>query len=166
MPSAPASVAAPSANLRLLVAKDLDRVIAIDRANAGRVRRHFFEKRFAAAAAHPEDFIHLGMEEGGVLSGFAFARLLRGEFGREQIAAVLDAIGVAAESRQRGIGRGLLHALVERLGALGVRTLHSQAEWSDAALTPFLAASGFTLAPRLALERSVTAPLVEQSDDV
>ncbi|HUI95210.1 MAG TPA: GNAT family N-acetyltransferase [Xanthobacteraceae bacterium] len=141
-------------------------MIAIDRANAGRARRHFFEKRFAAAAAHPEDFIHLGMEEGGTLCGFAFARLLRGEFGREQIAAVLDAVGVAAESRRRGIGRGLLRELIERLRGLGVRTLHSQAEWSDAELTRFLAASGFKLAPRLALERSVTMPLVEQSDDV
>ncbi len=160
---APASA---DVGLRTLEARDLDRVIAIDRANAGRVRRHFFEKRFAAAAAHPEDFIHLGMEQGGVLCGFAFARVLRGEFGREQITAVLDAVGVAAENRERGVGRGLLRELVKRLRALGVRTLHSQAEWSDAELTRFLSATGFKLAPRLALERSVTAPLVEQSDDV
>ena len=167
MPSAPAPASATLASTtRLLVAKDLDRVIAIDRANAGSGRRHFFEKRFAAAAARPEDFIHLGVEGGGVLCGFAFARLLRGEFGREQITAVLDAVGVAAESRQRGIGRGLLRELVKRLRGLGVRTLHSQAEWSDTELTRFLAATGFKLAPRLALERSLAAPLVEQSDDV
>ena len=167
MSPAPAPASATSASsLRLLVAKDIDRVIVIDRANAGRVRRHFFEKRFAAAAAHPEHFIHLGMEEGGVLCGFAFARLLRGEFGREQIAAVLDAIGVAAESRQRGIGRGLMRELVKQLQALGVRMFHSQAEWSDAELTRFLAATGFKLAPRLALERSVTTPPIERSDDV
>ncbi len=151
---------------RVLNARDLDRVIAIDRANAGRVRRHFFEKRFAAAANHPEDFIHLGVEQGGALCGFAFARVLRGEFGREQITAVLDAVGVAAESRQRGVGRGLLRELIKRLRALGVRTLLSQAEWSDTELTRFLSAAGFKLAPRLALERSVTAPLVERSDDV
>ncbi len=167
MSPAPAPASAISASsLRLLVAKDIDRVIAIDRGNAGRVRRHFFEKRFAAAEAHPEDFIHLGMEEDGVLCGFAFARLLRGEFGREQITAVLDAIAVAAESRQRGIGRGLMRELVKQLRALGVRTLHSQAEWSDAELTRFLAATGFKLAPRVALERPMTAPLVERSDEV
>ncbi len=155
-----------TADPRALSASDLDRVIAIDRANAGRSRRHFFEKRFAAAAAHPEEFIHLGVEQGGVLCGFAFARVLRGEFGREQTTAVLDTVGVAAESRQRGVGRGLLRELIKRLRALGVRTLQSQADWSDTELTRFLSATGFKLAPRLALERSVTAPLVEQSDDV
>ena len=166
LPASASATAAPTTGARLLLAKDLDRVIAIDRANAGRVRRHFFEKRFAAAAAHPEDFIHLGMDDDGALCGFAFARLLRGEFGRKRTTAVLDAIGVAAESRQRGIGRGLLRELVKRLRDLGVRTLHSQADWSDTELTRFLAAAGFKLAPRLALERSVTVPLVERSDDV
>ncbi len=165
MPTAPASTATGSAP-RLLDARDLDRGIAIDRASAGRARRHFFEKRFAAAAAHPEDFVHLGLEEGGALRGFAFARLLRGEFGREDVTAVLDVIGVAPEGRHRGIGRGLLQELVKRLRAAGVRTLHSQAEWSDSELTRFFAANGFKLAPRLALQREASAPLIEQSEDV
>jgi GNAT superfamily N-acetyltransferase len=150
---------------RALNAGDLERVIAIDRAHAGGGRRRFFEKRFAAAAAHPDDFIHVGVMRGGSLRGFAFARLLRGEFGRAHVGAVLDVIGVDPVSRETGIGRSLLEGLVARLRAVGVRTLHSQAEWSDPGLTHFFAATGFRLAPRVALERSLAAPLLEQSEN-
>jgi ribosomal protein S18 acetylase RimI-like enzyme len=151
---------------RGLSAGDLERVIEIDRTPGGRTRGRFFEKRFAAAAAHPEDFVHVGVMRGGALRGFAFARLLRGEFGRENVTAVLDAIGVEPQSRDAGIGRSLLRELVARLRAVGARTLHSQAEWSDPELTHFFAATGFKLAPRVALERSLATPLVEQVEDV
>jgi GNAT superfamily N-acetyltransferase len=150
---------------RALDAGDLERVIEIDRTPGGRTRRRFFEKRFAAAAAHPEDFVHVGVMRGGALRGFAFARLLRGEFGRAHVTAVLDAIGVEAPSRETGIGRSLLQELVARLRKVGARTLHSQAEWSDPELTHFFAATGFKLAPRVALERSLATPLVEQVEE-
>jgi GNAT superfamily N-acetyltransferase len=159
------ALASTDTSLRTLDAGDLERVIAIDRTPGGRTRRRFFEKRLAAAAAHPEDFLHVGMTRGGALRGFAFARLLRGEFGREHVTAVLDVIGVEPASRGTGVGRGLLHELVARLRAAGARTLHSQTEWSDPELTRFFAASGFNLAPRVALERSLATPLVEQGQE-
>ncbi len=160
------ALATADAGPRALGADDLERVIAIDRAHAGHTRRRFFETRFAAAAAHPEDFVHVGVMRGGALRGFACARLLRGEFGRENATAVLDAIGVEPASRETGVGRGLLQELITRLRALGARTLHSQTDWSDPQLTRFFAAAGFKLAPRVALERSLAAPLVEQSEDI
>ena len=79
--------------------------------------------------------------------------------------AVLDAIGVELESQERGVGQSLMEELVDKLRAIGVRTLHSQADWTDSELLRFFTASGFKLAPRLALERSVTKPLIEQSED-
>ena len=160
------ALATADAGLRALDAGDLERVIEIDRTPGGRTRRRFFEKRFAAAAAHPEDFMHLGVMRGGALRGFAFARLLRGEFGREHVSAMLDVIGVEAQSRGTGIGRSLLQELVTRLRAAGARTLHSQTEWSEPELTRFFAATGFKMAPRIALERSLATPLVEQVEEV
>jgi GNAT superfamily N-acetyltransferase len=157
--------ATPDTGPRALDAGDLERVIAIDRSPGGHTRRRFFEKRFAAAAAHPEDFVHVGMMRGGALRGYALARLLRGEFGREHVTAVLDAVGVEPSSRETGIGRALLQELVARLRAQGARTLHSQAEWSEPELTRFFAATGFKLAPRVALERSLATPLVEPSEE-
>ena len=47
-------------NARTLNANDVERVIAIDRGHSGHARRRFFEKRFAAAQAHPRTIFTLG----------------------------------------------------------------------------------------------------------
>lgn len=149
-----------------LNATHLDQVVAIDSAHTGRPRRRFFEKRFAASAASPEDFVQLGSVTDGELRGFAIARVLRGEFGREGAVAVLDAVGVATQSQDRGIGHALVEALIAVLRQRGVRSLHSQATWHNHELLHFFATSGFSLAPRLILERSAAEPLVEDIEEL
>ena len=151
---------------RPLTANDIDRVVAIDRAHSGHSRRSFFEKRFAAAAANPDDFILIGASRGGALRGFAMAHIQRGEFGRAHAVAVLDGLGVAAESQEMGIGQMLMGEVLHILGRMGVRSLQSQAEWKNHNLVRFFASSEFALAPRLTLERSVAAPLAENSEEV
>jgi len=88
-------------NVRPLRAADLERVIAIDSAHVGEPRRRFFEKRLAHAKQHPEDFVHVGVVRKGALVGFAFARIQRGEFGREQAIGTLDAVGVQGRMQGR-----------------------------------------------------------------
>ena len=153
-------------NACLLGVADVERVIAIDRAHTGRSRRRFFEKRFAAAAARPQDFIAIGIRNGDRLSGYAIARILCGEFGREQAVAVLDAFGVEPQSLERGVGRALMDELIAALDGMGVRSLQSQADWVNCDLLRFFAASGLALAPRLVLERSIAEPLRETSEEV
>jgi ribosomal protein S18 acetylase RimI-like enzyme len=162
----PGAKKADKRTARRLGADDLEGVVAIDRAHTGHARRHFFEKRMAAARQHPDDFIQVGVTAGGALQGFAIARLLRGEFGHAQAVAVLDAIGVAPQSQERGVGQALVDELVSSMRAMGVRSLHSQADWSDQHLLGFLQAAGFAIAPRLALERSVAEPLNEASEEI
>ena len=163
-------IAAPAVvtdrSVRSLGANDVERVIAIDAAHSGHARRRFFEKRFAAAAVQPEDYIHLGVTRGSALRGFVIARVLRGEFGQEHAVAVLDAIGVEAESRERGIGQSLMEELGKIMRQRGVRSLQSQADWTNYDLLRFFHAAGFELSPRLALQRPVNEPLVEPSEDV
>src|SRR5579864_1127205 len=149
--------------IRALNADDLERVIIIDRAHSGRSRRHFFEKRFAAAAAHPDEFVQIGVTRGGSLRGFAIARLFRGEFGREPTVAMLDAIGVEMAVQEQGVGHMLMDGLIEALRPAGVQTLQSQAEWTNHGLMRFFDASGFRLAHRVVLERSTSEPLTEAS---
>ncbi len=161
-----AASAVTNRNARVLGVDDVERVIAIDRAHSGHARRHFFEKRFAAARVHPDDFIHLGVMQGNSLRGFAIARILRGEFGREHAIAVLDAIGVEAESRERGIGQALMEELSEIMRCRGIRSLQSQADWTNHDLLRFFDAAGFKLGPRLALQRSVAELLDETSEEV
>ena len=151
---------------RPLRADDIERVIAIDRAHSGHSRRRFFEKRLAAANAQPEDFIHVGVVQDGALCGYAIARVLRGEFGHKQAVAVLDAIGVDAGSRERGVGQALMAELNAMMLRQDVRALQSQAEWTNQDLMRFFAAAGFQLAPRLTLQRPVAPPLDEPSEQV
>ena len=151
--------------MRPLSRDDLEAVIAIDRAHTGHARRPFFIKRMAAAARHPDDFIQIGVMWGGALCGFAIARILRGEFGAEEAVAVLDAVGVEPQSQECGVGRSLMHDLAGSLRAMGVHALHSQADWKDQDLLRFLHASGFAIAPRLALERAVGDPLGEAVEE-
>lgn len=141
--------------MRRLGAADIERVIAIDRVHSGRARRRFFERRFAAAREEPDDYVTIGLMRGGSLRGFVAARVLRGEFGRENAVAVLDALGVEAESQDLGIGQALLAELAATLRGMGVRSLQSQADWTNHRLLRFFAAAGLELAPRLALQRPV-----------
>jgi L-amino acid N-acyltransferase YncA len=146
---------ASSSSTRPITALDLEQVIAIDKANTGQARRHFFEKRFAAAKARPSDFVHIGVVAGNALRGFAIARILRGEFGKKDSVAVLDAIGVEAGNRERGLGQSLVEGLVAAAKKQGARVLQSQVNWKNPELLRFFNTSGFELAPRLAVEREV-----------
>jgi GNAT superfamily N-acetyltransferase len=141
-------------------------VVAIDQALTGQARRRFFEKRFRAAAASADDHVHVGVAQQGGLRGFAMARILRGEFGREDACAVLDAVGVMPEWQKHGIGRALMDRLREILRERGVRSLQSQAKWTDEGLLHFLRAGGFQLAPRLVLERPAAQVFEEASDEL
>lgn len=152
--------------VRRLDPADLERVIAIDAAHVGHSRRRFFEKRMAAARLSPDDFIQIGVVWGGSLCGFAIARIHRGEFGHEHVVAALDAVGVEPDSQECGIGQCLMQELTRTAHDMGVRALHSQVSWKNQDLLRFLHASGFELAPRLTLERSVAARLDEPSEEI
>ena len=153
-------------NVYELGVADVERVITIDRTHSGRSRRRFFEKRFAAAAARPDDYVHIGAMRSGVMRGFAIARILRGEFGYEQAVAVVDAIGVEATSQERGIGQALMEALSDIMRQKGVGLLQTQADWTNHDLLRFFSAAGFKLAPRLVLQRPAGELPVDTGEDV
>jgi GNAT superfamily N-acetyltransferase len=153
-----------ASSTRPITAADLEQVIAIDTANTGLSRRHFFEKRFATAKARPSDFVQIGVAEGNTLRGFAVAHVLRGEFGRKDAIAVLDALGVAPASKEHGLGQVLVEELIAVARQRGARSLHSQVDWKNAELLRFFNSAHFALAPRVGLERS-TNELLEQVDE-
>src|SRR3974390_2154901 len=115
--------------VRRLRPADLEQVIAIDSHHYGEPRRAFFEKRLAQAREHSGDYIQVGLDRNGILVGFAFARILRGEFGREQAIATLDAIGVMIGSRGHGVGHWLMGGRTKALRQKGAQSLQSQADW-------------------------------------
>lgn len=142
---------------RPLSAKDLEPVIAIDKAASGISRRGYYEKRLAAATDNPRDYVFVGVFEGDELAGFAFARLDKGAFGKKGATATLDAMGVRPDREVQGIGQQLLGEVEAILRRKGVSTLGSQVDWSHWPLLSFLAHRGFAMGSSVILARSTEA---------
>jgi ribosomal protein S18 acetylase RimI-like enzyme len=145
--------------IRPLDAADLDAVVAIDTVTAGRARRGFFERRFAAAAKDPNRFVYVGAAgNNGALTGFALVHILAGEYGAEEKIAVLDAIGVDPKAQGKGIGKALLWRIDEAMRERNIGEMRTESEWTSHELLGFLEATGFELAPWLVLSRDVSHP--------
>jgi ribosomal protein S18 acetylase RimI-like enzyme len=150
--------------IKPLTANDIDAVIEIDRIAAGVSRRGYFEKRLVAATERPRDYIYVGLHSQGSLQGFAFAKLVNGEFGKPGASASLDAIGLKSEQTHMGLGQRLLDSIKEILVHKHVETLTSQVDWTNRSIMNFLVGAGFKLSPRLVLTRSIEEipPVLEE----
>lgn len=142
-------------NIRSLSGADLDGVVAIDRLQEGRSRKAFYQKRLAHLDRDPAAFIALAAELEGRLVGFAIARLYEGEYGAAAPEAALDTIGVAADVRGSGIGRRLLDGVAAAMRAKGITEMSTRTDWAKSDVMSFFAGTGFALAPRVVLERSL-----------
>lgn len=154
-----------ASSTRPITIADLEQVIAIDKVSTGNSRRHFFEKRFAAAKARPNDFVQIGVVDGNALRGFAIARILRGEFGQKDAIAVVDAIGVELESREHGLGHRLMDGLVDTARQQGAQSVQSMVDWKNPDLLRFFNTTHFKLAPRLALECAMSELRAEADEE-
>lgn len=151
--------------IRTLAPDDLDRVVTIDQAITQRLRRAFYQKRFAALATDRESVVALGAEVGGKVSGFMLAHVLDGEFGGAAPVGVLDAIGVAPATRRSGVGRSLAAGLEKALKGRGVRELRTEADWTERDLVDFFASLGFRLSPRIVLERGTEHRVPDRGEE-
>jgi predicted N-acetyltransferase YhbS len=133
---------------------DVAAITDLDSASNGSQRADFFARRFAAHKSNPDAFVSMTASDGDTLVGFASCHLLQGEFGTDQLTAVLDTLAVEPGSQGHGIGHGLLAELLSELRIRGAQELRTQAIWNQPALLDFFADTGFELAPRLILERS------------
>jgi GNAT superfamily N-acetyltransferase len=134
--------------------ESLDTIVDLDRATNGSYRRDFFTKRFEAQDKHPKAFVSIGAIEAGKTVGFVFCHLLQGEFGGDELIAVLDAIAVQPKSQGHGIGHGLMERLIDEILERGGKGLKTQAGWDQPGLLNFFSNAGFRMAPSLILERS------------
>ena len=147
----------------------LDEVVELDRLTNGRRRRDFFAKRFETQEKHPKAFISVGAIEAGKIMGFACCHMLKGEFGSDELIAVLDAMAVDPGSQGHGLGHDLMAELMTAIRGHGGRELQTQAGWDQPAMLDFFASTSFTLAPRLILERSTpdfSDPTRDEFDDL
>jgi predicted N-acetyltransferase YhbS len=149
---------ATKTTIRPLRPTDAEAVVKIDRERSGRSRTEFYAKRFQIIAEEPRAFVAVAAEQGTQVLGFAFARVLDGEFGGAAPVGALDAIGVTAEQEREGVATSLLSGVEAALASQGVRELRTQAEWTEHGMAAFFSASGFRLSSRVVLERSLERP--------
>ena len=86
--------------------------------------------------------------------GFVFCHLLQGEFGGDELIAVLDAMAVEPESQGHGVGHELMKQLINEIRQRGGKDLRTQVGWDQPGVIDFFSNIGFRMAPRLILERS------------
>lgn len=142
--------------IRPLKVDDLDAVVAVDRRVSEISRRGFFEKWIKARARDDRTFVALAACQGETLVGFALAHVLDGEFGGAATVAVLDALTVHPDHKAGGIGHRLMDGLAAGARERGASELQTQAGWDEPELLGFFSAVGFSLAPRLVLERDAS----------
>ncbi len=135
-------------------AESLATVVDLDSATNGSHRRDFFTKRFEAQDKHPEAFISIGASEAGKTVGFVFCHMLLGEFGNNELIAVLDAMAVEPESQGQGVGHELMQQLINEIRDRGGKGMRTQVGWDQPEVIDFFSNIGFSMAPRLILERS------------
>lgn len=145
--------------VRPLEPGDLEAVVRIDQQQTGRARTEYFAPRLRALDEDGRWTLGVAAERKGRTVGFAIAHLVDGEFGGAAPVGVLDAIGVPTALHREGTASALLVALESTLAVRGVRRLRSQAAWTDLGITSFFAATGFSLAPRVVLERPLDRPV-------
>ena len=141
--------------IRPLMHRDLDAVVAIDAAIGGRTRRAYFDRRLDAALRDPKLHAQFAATDDKGLAGYILARVLEGEFGRRAPGLRLEVIGVRSDSRGLGIGASLFDALSDYGRRHGLADVLTQAAWNDHRMLRWLDAMGFTLAPNHVLDCAV-----------
>lgn len=138
--------------LRALRSSDCSRLVRMDERITGRNRTLWYERKLKRALEESDLNVSIGAELGGFLVGAMLGSVQYGEFGVPERVAVLDTIIVDEGHQGRGIGTAMLEEFARNLARLGIERIRTEVGWSEA-LGVFLGLHGFSLAPRLVLER-------------
>jgi ribosomal protein S18 acetylase RimI-like enzyme len=141
--------------VRALAARDLDAVVAIDAALAGRTRRVYFERRLAAALRAPKLHAQFAVEQDGALAGYVLGRVLEGEFGSVEPAMRLETIGVKPAFQGRGFGVALGRALEQEARRRELKEMRTAVRWRDSGMLHYLDAAGYQLGRNHVIECAI-----------
>jgi ribosomal protein S18 acetylase RimI-like enzyme len=137
---------------RLLAARDLPGVVAIDAALSGRPRRDYFGRRLEAAKRDADRHLQVAVDQDGTLAGFMLGRLLEGEFGRSEPEVRLEAFGVAPAAQHQGLGATLAAAFEKEAARRGAGVIFTSALWQEHELLRLFAHARYRLAAAYVLD--------------
>lgn len=141
--------------VRAMRAEDVNAVVRIDAEAGGRVRPRYFELMIERAVKSTKLQISLVAEDDGRIVGFVIASLYYGEYGMTETTASMDAIGIEAASRRKGVAHALFAQLRRNIAAIGATSIRTEVEWNHFDLLGFLKSEGFHPSLRLCLERGL-----------
>lgn len=151
--------------VRALARTDLDAVVAIDTEIEGESRSAYVQRRLTAAVRDPALHAQFAVCHGKDLVGYILARVLQGEFGRDQPALRLEMVGVRLTERGHGAGKLLFDALTRWASQHSIAELRTAARWNDTSMVHWLDAMGFVLAPGLILGCAIDGRTQEPETD-
>jgi len=138
--------------LRPVSELDIDAITAIDEKITGKYKPEEWENRIAYYLRRDPETSLVALKGDGVV-GFMLGEVRSGEFGLEEPAGWIEALGVDPACQGKAIGGKLLEGMLENFrarGATAVRTLVN--EQSQAELLRFFEKSKFAATPIRTLE--------------
>ena len=140
--------------IRPLRIEDLEAIVAIDEKVLGEKRRDYWEKKLRMMDDKASQ-VSLVAEVQGKVSGFILGDISGWEFGIPDTIGWIDTIGVDPAYQKKGVATALAQELIQRLRAIGVRTIYTLVRWKDWDLLQFFHAMGFTRGDMINLELKI-----------
>jgi predicted N-acetyltransferase YhbS len=140
--------------IRPLTTEDLEAIVAIDEKVLGEKRRDYWEKKLQMMDDKASQ-VSLVAEVKGKVLGFILGDISGWEFGVPDTIGWIDTMGVDPVHQKKGLATALARELIQKLKALGVRTIYTLVSWDDWDLLQFFHAMGFTRGDMINLELKI-----------
>jgi len=143
--------------IRLMKADDFDAVVGIVLKVSEASRQTYydlkFEKLFRSVDYLPVSLV--AEKNDGTLVGFVMGELYQGEDGIFPEEAILDAVCVDPDCRNRGIGGQLMTEFSDHLRKVGVQKLNTMADPNNPQMLRFFKVNKFSPSKKINLERDL-----------
>ena len=140
--------------IRPIKIDDLEAIVSIDEKVLGEKRMDYWEKKLRMMDDKASQ-VSLVAEVQGQVLGFVLGDVSGWEFGVPDTIGWIDTIGVDPDHQKKGLARALAQELIQRLKAMGVKTIYTLVSWNDWDLLQFFHAMGFTRGDMINLELKI-----------
>jgi ribosomal protein S18 acetylase RimI-like enzyme len=150
------ATARPAATIRIrpLMPRDHRAVVALDAANTGIAKPHYWRELFADYGRRRTTRFFLVAEDGAKLVGFIVGEIRAWEFGSAPCGWVL-AIEVDSNARLRRVGTALVEAIVDCFKKAKVAKLRTMLARDDLLNLRFFRSQGMMAGPFIQLEKEL-----------
>lgn len=140
--------------IRIMKEEDLNRIIEIDYKVLGERRPEYWEQK-VEMTRKKSPLPSLVAELNDKVVGFIFGEASGWEYGVPKNIGWIDTIGIDPAYQKKGIGRQLMHELLNYMKKVGVDTVYTLVNWRDWELLRFFDAIGFTRGDMVNLEYKI-----------